>query len=135
MSIPLDATLEEIETVFGKYGMIAEGTDNNRKRITMHKDKESGNFIGEATIIYFRPESVALAVQMLDDSDFRFGVQGPGGPMQVSEASRQFKKQKDDAVKKDDGESFFRARRPNQTRVQIKAKTQKMNEYVLALLG
>lgn len=52
--------------------MIAEGTDNNSKRIKMYNDK-NGKFSGEALVVFFRPESVSLAIQMLDDSNFRLG--------------------------------------------------------------
>ena len=57
----------------------------------MYKD-ESGNFKGEALVVYFRPESVALEIKMLDESDFRHGVPGPNGQMRVQEADSSFKK-------------------------------------------
>lgn len=56
---------------------------------------DDGNFKGEALVVYFRPESVNLAVQMLDDSDFRLGVTGPLGPMKVQPADFSFKSQQD----------------------------------------
>ncbi|KAK7528874.1 uncharacterized protein IWZ02DRAFT_486884 [Phyllosticta citriasiana] len=75
-SIALDATAEEIEEVFGKYGMIAEALEDGKKRVKLYMD-DSGNFKGDALIIYYRPESVDLAISMLDDSEFRFGTKGP----------------------------------------------------------
>lgn len=56
---------------------------------------DDGNFKGEALIVYFRPESVNLAIQMLDDSDFRLGETGPHGPMRVQAADFSFKSQQD----------------------------------------
>lgn len=50
--------------------MIAEEIDGQNKRIKMYKD-EHGNFKGDALVMYFKPESVNLAVQLLDDSQFR----------------------------------------------------------------
>ncbi|EED24151.1 nuclear mRNA splicing factor-associated protein, putative [Talaromyces stipitatus ATCC 10500] len=93
-SIPLDATLDEIRDVFCKCGVIAEEIDSGRPRIKMYMD-EAGNFKGEALVVYFRPESVNLAIQMLDESDFRIGQSGPSGPMKVQAADFSFKSQQD----------------------------------------
>ncbi|PCG89408.1 Nucleotide-binding, alpha-beta plait [Penicillium occitanis (nom. inval.)] len=93
-SIPLDATLDEIRDVFCKCGVIAEEIDSGRPRIKMYMD-ESGNFKGEALVVYFRPESVNLAIQMLDESDFRIGQSGPLGPMKVQAADFSYKSQQD----------------------------------------
>ncbi|RHZ69679.1 hypothetical protein CDV55_108065 [Aspergillus turcosus] len=97
-SIPLDAEFDEIRDVFSKCGVIAEEIDSGRPRIKMYMD-ENGNFKGEALIVYFRPESVNLAIQMLDDSDFRFGVTGPQGPMKVQAADFSFKSQQEAPTK------------------------------------
>lgn len=56
---------------------------------------DQGNFKGEVLVVYFRPESVNLAIQMLDDSDFRLGVTGPEGPMRVQAADFSFKSQRE----------------------------------------
>lgn len=91
-SIPLDATKVEIEEIFGRYGLISESLENGEKRVKMYTD-DDGNFKGEALVIYHRPESVDLAVDMLDDSDFRLGEKGPSGNMRVQVADMSFKKQ------------------------------------------
>ena len=77
-SIPLDADQEEIQHVFSKCGVIAEDVDTGKPRIKMYED-EKGQFKGDALVVFFRPESVNLAVQMLDDADFRLGAEGPMG--------------------------------------------------------
>ncbi|EER39621.1 nuclear mRNA splicing factor-associated protein [Histoplasma capsulatum H143] len=92
-SIPLDATIEEVNNVFSKCGVIAEEIDRRRPRIKMYTDDE-GKFKGDALIVYFRPESVNLAIQMLDDTDFRLGETGPDGKMKVQTADYSFKVQK-----------------------------------------
>ncbi|OJJ49729.1 hypothetical protein ASPZODRAFT_109406 [Penicilliopsis zonata CBS 506.65] len=97
-SIPLDADFEEIRDVFSKCGVIAEEIDSGRPRIKMYMD-DTGAFKGEALVVYFRPESVNLAVQMLDDSDFRLGVTGPLGPMRVQIADFSFKSQQEAPAK------------------------------------
>lgn len=93
-SIPLDATFDEIRDIFSKCGVIAEEIDSGRPRIKMYTD-EKGLFKGEALIVYFRPESVNLAIQMLDESNFRLGVVGPQGPMRVQLADFSFKTQQE----------------------------------------
>ncbi|BDD54716.1 hypothetical protein MPDQ_000317 [Monascus purpureus] len=93
-SIPLDATFDEIRDVFSKCGVIAEEIDSGRPRIKMYTD-EKGLFKGEALVVYFRPESVNLAIQMLDESNFRIGVIGPHGPMRVQPADFSFKSQQE----------------------------------------
>lgn len=118
-SLPLDATLEEIQSVFSKCGVIAEEIDSGRPRIKMYQD-EQGNFKGEALVIYFRPESVGLAIQMLDETDFRLGQPGPQGPMRVQEADFSFKSQQDIPAQSD----------PREKRKIIR-KMQKLNRCVL----
>jgi HIV Tat-specific factor 1 len=71
-SLPSDSTLEEISSVFSKCGVIAEEIDRGQPRIKMYEN-EKGQFKGDALIVYFRPESVNLAIQMLDDTSLRFG--------------------------------------------------------------
>lgn len=79
---------------------------------------DQGNFKGEALIVYFRPESVDLAIQMLDDSNFRLGVPGPLGPMRVQMADFSFKSQQEAPSK-----TTMKDKR------KIMARTQKLNRY------
>ncbi|OJJ63494.1 hypothetical protein ASPSYDRAFT_38062 [Aspergillus sydowii CBS 593.65] len=97
-SIPLDADFEEIRDIFSRCGVIAEEIDSGRPRIKMYTD-DDGKFKGELLVVYFRPESVNLAIQMLDDSDFRLGVAGPQGPMRVQAADFSFKSQQEAPTK------------------------------------
>jgi HIV Tat-specific factor 1 len=60
----------------------------------MYED-EKGQFKGDALVVYFRPESVNLAIQMLDDTDFRLGVEGPVGRMRVQAADFSYKSQQE----------------------------------------
>lgn len=99
-SIPLNVDSEEISHTFSKCGVIAEEIDSGKPRIKMYED-DKGQFKGDALIVYFRPESVNLAIQMLDDTDFRLGEQGPAGPMKVQAADFSYKAQQDAPVKKD----------------------------------
>jgi HIV Tat-specific factor 1 len=79
--------------------VIAEEIDSGEPRIKMYENEE-GKFKGDALVVYFRPESVALAVQMLDDSDFRLGTEGPMGHMRVQAADFSYKSQQEAPEKK-----------------------------------
>ncbi|KAJ5154912.1 Nuclear mRNA splicing factor-associated protein [Penicillium coprophilum] len=92
--IPTDASLSEIQELFVKYGILAEELDTGKPRIKMYTD-ESGNFNGEALVVYFRPESVNLAIQCLDETDFRMGAPNPSGPMRVQAADFSYKREQD----------------------------------------
>lgn len=120
-SIPLDVELDEIRDVFSKCGVIAEEIDSGRPRIKMYYD-DDGKFKGEALVVYFRPESVNLAIQMLDETEFRLGVPGPLGPMRVQAADFSFKSQQEAPVN-----SNMRDKR------KIIERTQKLNRCVLLL--
>ncbi|KPI42193.1 Splicing factor U2AF-associated protein 2 [Cyphellophora attinorum] len=98
-SIPLDADKDEIKHVFGKMGVIAEELESGEPRIKMYED-EKGQFKGDALVVFFRPESVDLAVQMLDDTEFRLGTQGPNGNMRVQAADFSYKAQQEAPAKK-----------------------------------
>ncbi|CAI7613261.1 unnamed protein product [Penicillium glandicola] len=93
-NIPRDAQLSEIQEVFAKYGILAEELDTGKSRIKMYTD-ENGDFKGEALVVYFRPESVNLAIQLLDDTDFRLGLRDPSGPMRVQAADFSYKRDQD----------------------------------------
>lgn len=117
-SIPLDADEDEVKQVFSRCGMIAEEIDSGRPRIKMYEDNQ-GQFKGDALVVYFRQESVPLAVQMLDDSDFRPGERGPDGRMRVQIADYSYKKQTDVPEEK--------KKSSNRDKQKIIKKTQKMN--------
>ena len=96
-------------------GMIAEQIDSGEANIKMYQD-EKGDFKGEALVVYFRAESVDLAIQMLDDTDFRLGTQGPKGNMRVQVADFSYKAQQEAPPKKN-----------KKDQQKIIKKTQKMN--------
>jgi HIV Tat-specific factor 1 len=126
--IPLDAQKQEIRELFAKYGVIAEA-ENGDPRIKMYTG-EDGNFTGEALVVYFRPESVQLAIQMLDETEFRLGVTGPDGPMRVEVADSSYKAQKLDA---DESE---KPKLSKHEKLKIQERNQRLNRYVdVTVLG
>ncbi|KAL8736854.1 MAG: hypothetical protein Q9181_002269 [Wetmoreana brouardii] len=97
-NLPPDVSVQEVSDVFSRCGVIAEEIDRRKPRIKLYTD-DDGNFKGDALILYFRAESVDLAIQMLDDTDFRLGQSAPGGKMKVAAADFSYKTQKDAPAK------------------------------------
>ncbi|KAK5741357.1 hypothetical protein LTR17_004064 [Elasticomyces elasticus] len=97
--LPDDVDAEELYDVFKKYGVIAEGIDDNTPRIKLYNDDE-GNFKGEALIVYHRPESVGMAVNLGDGYDFRTGQSR--ADLRVAPADASYKSQKDQPLKSDE---------------------------------
>ncbi|MCJ1344753.1 hypothetical protein MMC31_002956 [Peltigera leucophlebia] len=114
-NLPQDVTAQEVSDVFSRCGVIAEEIDRGKPRIKLYTD-EGGNFKGDALIVYFRAESVDLAIQMLDDTDFRLGRAAPTGKMKVTVADFSYKTQKDAPVKSN-----------SKDKKKIIKKTQKLN--------
>ncbi|KIW01297.1 hypothetical protein, variant [Verruconis gallopava] len=123
-SLPLDVTVDEVYEVFSKYGIIAEEIDSNKPRIKLYTDEE-GKPKGDALIVYFRPESVQLAIQMLDETDFRWGVKGPDGPMRVRVADTSYKRTQNG--NNGDDQSTSKRGKPGDKQ-KIIEKTQKLNQ-------
>ncbi|KAK9376622.1 uncharacterized protein V1513DRAFT_439222 [Lipomyces chichibuensis] len=69
-NLPRDVTFDELESVISKYGLIAEDISTGKKRIKIYID-DDGTPKGDALVVFFRAESVALAVDMLDESRIR----------------------------------------------------------------
>ncbi|GJJ78511.1 HIV Tat-specific factor 1 [Entomortierella parvispora] len=83
--LPLDTDLEEVMEVFKKGGVFMED-ESEKPRIKLYTDKE-GRKNGEALVTYLRHESVPLAIDLLDDTEYRPGVEK--GRIRVQQA--QFK--------------------------------------------
>ena len=119
-NLPTDIDIDEVHSVFSKCGVIAEEIDARKPRIKLYTD-EHGHFKGVALFVYFRAESVVLAVQMLDETDFRFGEAGPSGKMKVQAADFSYKKQ--------DQKEGGPPKSSMKDKKKIIKKTQKLNKY------
>ncbi|KAG9038049.1 hypothetical protein FRB95_002977 [Tulasnella sp. JGI-2019a] len=73
--LPPDSTTSELADAFGKFGLI-EIDDKDEPKIKLYADEMTGQFNGEALIVYFKEESVDLAIRMLDDAELRLGDSG-----------------------------------------------------------
>ncbi|KAI3328943.1 hypothetical protein HD806DRAFT_481164 [Xylariaceae sp. AK1471] len=91
--LPLDVTVDEVHEVFSrKCGVIAEEIDSGRPRIKLYMD-DKGNLQGDALIVFFKPQSVEMAIMLLDDTDFRYTASGlSSGRMRVQAAESKYKK-------------------------------------------
>jgi HIV Tat-specific factor 1 len=90
--LPLDATVDEINELFSrKGGVIAEEIDSGKPRIKMYYDSE-GNFKGDALVVFFKPQSVQMAIMLLDDTAFRFTNNGTSTRIRVQVADSSYKK-------------------------------------------
>ncbi len=125
-NLPLDVTVDEVRQVFSRCGVIAEEIDEEgRPRIKLYTDS-AGRFKGDALVVYFRAESVLLATQMLDDTDFRLGSgsgTGASGRMRVQPADFSYKSQQEAPAKTSARE-----------KKKIIRKTQKLNKCVFFYL-
>lgn len=87
--LPLDTTEEELSKYFSKVGIIDIDPESLKPKIKLYRHKqpqqqqgqtslgeeeEVGQLKGDASICYARPESVELALQILDENLFRDGA-------------------------------------------------------------
>jgi HIV Tat-specific factor 1 len=114
-NLPPDTTEDEIRETFSKCGVIAEEIDSGKPRIKLYRN-EDGTLKGDALIIYFRPESVELAIQMLDGTALRYGT---AGNMIVQAADFSYKAQQEAPSKTN-----------NKDKRKIIKKMQKLNQCV-----
>ena len=105
-NLPFDATAAELAATFSRCGVIAESMESKAPRVKLYAD-DQGRFKGDALVVYFRAESVDLAVQLLDDTELRLGGgggEGAMGRMRVAPADFSFKTQKEAPAKQSDRE-------------------------------
>ncbi|KAK7057198.1 splicing factor U2AF-associated protein 2, partial [Favolaschia claudopus] len=69
--LPVDTELEELVERFQKCGVLEED-DEGEPKVKMYA-KDDGSFSGEALVVYFKEDSVLLALNILDDAELRFG--------------------------------------------------------------
>lgn len=81
-NLPPDTQADELADCFSKFGVLEEDEDGDPK-IKLYAN-EDGSFNGEALVVYFKEESVDLAVRLLDDAELRLGQ--PHTTMHVKKA-------------------------------------------------
>lgn len=84
LGLPHDIKRDEIAQYFGKCGIVKKDPETAEFKIKMYEDEKvsffdfptnysQGNFKGEALVSYYRPESVQLALTILDGSEIKPG--------------------------------------------------------------
>ncbi|KAH6898736.1 hypothetical protein B0T10DRAFT_117659 [Thelonectria olida] len=128
--LPADATVEEVHELFSKKGgVIAEEIDSGAPRIKLYSD-DQGNFKGDALIVFFKPQSVEMAIMLLDDTDFRFTSTGTrDGRIRVQAADSSYKKVKYDqnGAPGDKDGAERKTQKNDRDRKKIIKKTQKLD--------
>lgn len=108
--------------------MIAEEIDSGKPRIKMYTD-EQGNFKGDALVVFFKPQSVEMAIMLLDDTDFRYTSSGlTEGKIRVQPADSSYKKTNyDQDSSKPGGQEGQKPQKSERDRQKIIRKTQKLD--------
>ncbi|KAI3632246.1 hypothetical protein MIR68_009352 [Amoeboaphelidium protococcarum] len=94
--LPPDVTKDELKLFFSKCGVIMpdlRSSDKNDVKIKIYRQDADDNkdCKGDALVTYFKPESVDLAITILDDTELR-----PGVTISVQKADFSHKKAKED---------------------------------------
>lgn len=87
-NLPPDVTEDEIRERFSKCGVISENIDTGKPRIKIYMN-ERGEPKGDAMVVFFREESVKLAIQLLDDTCLRVDDKN-GQKMRVQQVEHHF---------------------------------------------
>ena len=82
-SLPLDTEVNELLERFGKCGVIEED-DEGEPKIKMYA-REDGSFSGEALVVFFKEDSVTLAVNLMDEAELRLGDGSTRMKVQIAE--------------------------------------------------
>ena len=69
--LPPDAEPDEIVERFSRCGLIEED-DEGQPKVKLYA-RDDGSFSGEALVVYFKEDSVLLALNILDDAELRIG--------------------------------------------------------------
>lgn len=80
--LPADTEHDELVARFARCGLLEED-DAGEPKVKMYA-REDGAFSGEALVVYFKEESVMLALSILDDAELRLG--DPSTRMTVKQA-------------------------------------------------
>jgi HIV Tat-specific factor 1 len=77
-NLPKDVTQKELEERFSRFGVIAEDLKTGEKKIKVYAD-DQGKPKGDGLIVFFKAESVELAIAMMDMTDMRMGERNSNG--------------------------------------------------------
>jgi len=67
----MDVEVDEIVERFSRCGVIEED-DEGEPKVKMYA-RDDGSFAGEALVVFFKEDSVTLAINLLDEAELRLG--------------------------------------------------------------
>lgn len=91
--LPLDTTDEEFIEMMSKYGIIMQDPDTGKPKIKLYRDS-NGQLKGDGRCCFLKRESVDLAINLLDDSNYK------GHVLHVEQAEFHLKGEYNPALKK-----------------------------------
>lgn len=91
--LPLDTTDEEFIEMMSKYGIIMQDPDTGKPKIKLYRDS-TGQLKGDGRCCFLKRESVDLAINLLDDSNYK------GHVLHVEQAEFHLKGEYNPALKK-----------------------------------
>ncbi|MBE3044507.1 hypothetical protein IMZ48_18450 [Candidatus Bathyarchaeota archaeon] len=120
--------MEEVNDLFSKKGgVIAEEIDSGKPRIKLYND-EQGEFKGDALVVFFKPQSVEMAIMLLDETEFRFSESGlSNGKIHVQAAESSYKKTTYDQAPAKPGNGEKPKPKNDRDRMKIIQRTQKLD--------
>lgn len=128
--LPEDTTMEEFKELMNKCGIIQEEEESGKPKLKLYKDSE-GNLKGDGLCTYLKRESVDLAMQILDDYDFR------GNKIHVELAQFAYKGTYDPTMKKKKKKKNKKKKNPQERllnwRPEKKFHQRKRNEQVVII--
>lgn len=130
--LPPDTDADELTSRFGRFGLIEED-DAGYPKVKLYA-REDGSFSGDALVVYFKEESVDLAVTMLDDVELRLGEPGTRMHVQRAEFSHKHEKGSGGGGGGGGGGGEARPRKTMEDKKRATRRIGKMQKYVALFL-
>lgn len=127
--LPADTTQDELESQFSKYGVLAENLTTGEKRIKLYYEEDKDGkkvFTGNALVVYFKSESVPLAIALMDGAAFPDHTskhQITVEPAKFSQSSGN-----NDEKQEQESNAINKTRLSERERAKIKQRAQKLND-------
>lgn len=125
--LPDYASDEDLVELFQKYGVLAEDLNTGKKKARVYVD-ENGKAKGDGLVVFFKPESVKLAVDMLHNTQVYVGAGQTMVNIKVEPAK--FTKAEDGDKDANSKSSTAPIAPSNSDKIRAKRKYQKMQDRV-----